>query len=205
MKPLLILAFMLIAALSPLSSARASTAIDDQYNQMVAAAQTMPRNFDFDRARALYAQSSYYKPYETVIKIDLTPLMESAAKGDKQAFAKIEEYCMRNFALIEAHSRAMAVARALKDENRALYHEWAVRGLITALRASGDALSEETAPKPLLISEEYLVARQFGQVLGQRIAQGQHKAYDVLSVKPKDGSAPVDLWFDITHMLMKQE
>jgi hypothetical protein len=181
-------------------------AADDAYDAMVTQAQSMPRDYDFDKLRSLYAQREGYTPYAAPTSVDFEPFFKRAEAGDKTVLADVEQYVREHFALIEAHSHAMIVARKLGDENKAVWHEWAVRGLVTAMRASGDARSQQSAPKPLVVSEEYLVARQFGDVESQRLVDGgDHHAYDVLTVKNPATGETADLWFDVTHMLMTEQ
>ena len=54
--------------------------------------------------------------------------------------------------------------------------------------------------KVVNVGEEYLVARQVGKTLGQKLITEDGKTYDVLTVKPKDGSANREMWFDITDV-----
>ena len=94
---------------------------------------------------------------------------------------------------VEAHLIAVAVYRTMGLPDKAAESTTIARGLMTALRATGDGKSSQTAYKPILVGEEYLLANAAGlHVLGREELRG----HDVLRVTDPKTGAKSDIWFD---------
>jgi len=201
-KQIIFLSFLLLPFL-PLPLQAQENKADAEYRQLVELSQTMPADFDFGKVRSLYVHTSFFSPYGVDPKMDFSPFFKRQDAGDVSVVKDVDAYVAKNFALPEAHSRAMSMYKTIGNAQKSAYHEWAVRGLIKAMWASGDTASPETAMHVVTISEEYLVLRQRGERGGQRVQNVNGRVYDVLTVKPKDGSAPYDMWFDVTQIFSK--
>jgi hypothetical protein len=190
-----------LLACSTVHNAKAASAtdVDRRYAAMVEQSRSMPKDFDFAVARALYTQTSAYHPQSLFPTRDFLLLIDRAQKGDASVAKDAEAYTTVNFAVPEAQTRAMAVDRILHN-NMARYHEWAARGLMAAMLHSGDGRSAATAYKVVVVSEEYLIMHQVMNRTGQRTEKREGHFYDVQSGLSKADGKPVDVWFDVTPL-----
>lgn len=196
------LSFMVLA-LIPFQARAQENQYDAQYAAMVNESRAMPEAFDFQKARDLYTKTSFFSPYGVNAKIDFQEFFKRQDSGDLSVMDEVSSYAEKNFAMPEAHTRAMVLFKKFGKPEKQNYHEWAARGLIKALRDSGDGLTPQTAIDVVNISEEYLIARQHGERGGQRIENVNNRVYDVLTVIKKDTGEKLDLWFDITDIFGK--
>jgi hypothetical protein len=178
-----ILALVPVAAMAQ----KAGSEADIEYAELVEKSYVMPAGFDFSRARELYGKVSFFRPYEALFKEDFAPLFKRVDAGDETVLPEIEKYTRTHFPFVEVHSRAFVAYNKFGKKDMAAYHEWAAKGAAAAMRAQGDARSKETALPVLNISEEYLVARQIGKVISQRLTHENERSYDVLSVQTATG------------------
>lgn len=94
---------------------------------------------------------------------------------------------------IDAHLIAVAVYRMMGLPDKADEATAIARGLMTALRATGDGKGPQTAYRPILLGEEYLLANASGlRVAGREELRG----HDVLRVVDPKTGAKSDIWFD---------
>lgn len=173
---------------------------DAQYAAMVDQSLSMPADFDFAAVRDLYKKTSIFSPYTVNARLAFeafTKRSDAAGAGDVAAYIK------QHFALPEVHTRAMTFYKKIGDTSHEQYHAWASKGLLQALKNSGNAGSPEQAIDIINASEEYLIARQHGKIVGQRIEEINGRTYDVLTIRNEDTRKRSDLWFDITDITGK--
>lgn len=173
---------------------------EQEYAQLIEQAKTMPQDYNFVKLREVYSQLESYRPYNIQPTRDFRDIFKRLEEGDKSAIADMDAYVEKNFAIPEAHSRAMTAYKSEGNEERRAFHEWATRGLMKALYDSGDGKSAKTARKVLIVSEEYLVARQVMEqkTIGQSLANENGRIYDVLTGKNIKTGELMSLWFDVT-------
>lgn len=179
---------------------------DAQYLAMLEKAYTMPENFDFMAMRELFSKTSYFKPYSVSPSQDFKRFFEALEAKDHSLESEMEEYIRNNFVYGQVHSRARSYYLSSGNEEKKDFHEWAAEGFLMAIVNSGKPWSRETAPKVLIVPEEYMVARNFVEnVEEQRLVHHEGKVYDVLIGKSKKDGEDLELWFEITPRFMVKD
>lgn len=175
---------------------------EEEYAQMIQQAQSMPADYDFEKLRENYSRLESYRPYSISPSHNFSELFKRQDEGDKSAIKDIDAYVLKNFALPEAHSRAMIAYEKEGNMQKAAFHEWATKGLIKALKYSGDGKSAQTAYKVLIVSEEYLLARweMDRKTITQTLKNERGRMYDVLSGKNIKTGESMSIWFDVTQI-----
>jgi hypothetical protein len=168
------------------------------YADLLAAAQADPEGADYHTLRLAYARTEDYSPYvqdaETVGN-----LRAALSSGEMDAALEaIHHLLEHNYLDIEAHMAADYVYTMLEQYKPSAYHRAFAKGLIRAIRATGDGRGFDTAFIVLSVSEEYTVLRVMGFVPGnQRLVQHEGHWFDVLSGRQRDTNDPVELYFNI--------
>ncbi len=195
--------FLFVFCLFSIGHTQAETSnYDLEYQQLLEQSYSMPEGFDFEHFRDVYTKKSDYRPYRMHPVFNMRPMLIKLDEGEeaaKEARKEIEEYTRKHAALPETHSRAMSAFKDT-DKNKAKYHEWMLKGLMKALKWSGDAKSPETAIKVIHISEEYLIARWYMErkTIGQSLKNIDGQVYDVLTGKNKETGEEQSMWFNVT-------
>ena len=94
---------------------------------------------------------------------------------------------------IDAHLIAVAVYRTMGLPDKAAEATAIARGLMTALRATGDGKGPQSAYKPILVGEEYLLANAAGLHV---VSREELRGHDVLRATDPKSGAKSDIWFD---------
>lgn len=197
--------FLLVFVATP-AFAEDKAELDAQYIAMLESAYTMPENFDFMAMRELFAKTSFYKPYSVAPSIDFKRFFGEQDRPAAVVAKELDEYVKNNFVYGQVHSRARQFYKTKGNDQKRMFHEWAAEGFLMAIVNSGKPWSRETAPKVLIIPEEYMVARNFIEsVEEQRLIHHEGKAYDVLIGKSKKDGKDLELWFEITPRFLVED
>jgi hypothetical protein len=152
----LMLAAFLLAVPPALAQASAR---DSEYLAMVDKAMTNPAAANWEDLRVIYTETSFYKPFGSLM---LWPTFEEAAKAaakDKMALPAFSDMYRQHYANYNAHALAMKVAAETKtpviDMARA---QAAFEGIADSIIASGDGKSQDKAYRIVTLEEEKLVA-----------------------------------------------
>jgi hypothetical protein len=213
MKNLLILAFfVVICTFAPAMAQEEGAAAeagpniyDEQYYALVDQAFEMPEDFDFLKARELYVQTSFYEPFAIDPYAEFEDFMDRLRAKDSTVVREVSSYLYQHFAIPEAHLYSQSFFRRAHMPKPYKYHQWVENGLLLAYSSTGDALSMERAMKPVVISEQYIVARQHGEVVEKRRERDDEKIYDVLMVQDPEKGTVKTLWFDVTALHAAQK
>ncbi|MBU0799569.1 MAG: DUF4919 domain-containing protein [Alphaproteobacteria bacterium] len=208
MKNLLVLTFIaMICAFTPAlaqegaaSTEAGPNIYDEQYYALVDQAFEMPEDFDFLKARELYVQTSFYEPFAMDPYAAFEDFMDRQRAQDSTVVREVSSYLYQHFAVPEAHLYSQSFFRRAQMPKPFKYHQWVEKGLLLAYGSTGDALSMERAMKPVVISEQYIVARKHGEVVEKRRERDGDKIYDVLLVKDPEAETVKTLWFDVTAL-----
>jgi hypothetical protein len=173
---------------------------DEAYLKMVQESYAMNANFDFEKARDLYTRTSFYEPYLANPRKSFEEYMERMFAGSNVVAKAVQAYMYHNFALPEAHSRAAIFFRKANMPKAAVYHEWAAKGLVKAIRNSGNASSAEKAMKVVIMSEQYLITEGWGDIQDKKIEQVDDRIFDVLSIENTETGERRQAWFDVTPL-----
>jgi hypothetical protein len=123
---------------------------------------------------------------------------ERMLKGDRAVANEATVFVKTHSALPEVHFLAAPLFRRMKMERTARYHEWMAGNLIAQVRKSGDGESAETAYTPLTYTEEALLTRDSGEVIGRRKVEQDGRTYDVVMLEMDQSKRQVEIWFDTT-------
>lgn len=175
-----------------------------KYSDLLERLQAADMTIDFSELRQSYIQSDEYKPYRDDILENQTKMQKALKKGDfAKARTAAESILNKDYLNLEAHLICQICSDSLGDVGRAQFHGWVLDGLLDAILASGDGLTQATAYHVLTVSEEYAVL----DVLGLRSEQQslEHgddgSSYDVFRAKDKSSGEKREIFFDITPMM----
>ncbi len=175
-----------------------------KYSDLLERLQAADMTINFSELRQSYVQSDEYKPYRDDILENQTKMQKALKKGNfAEARTAAESILKKEYLNLEAHLICRVSSDSLGETGRAEFHAWVLDGLIDAILASGDGLTQATAYHVLTVSEEYVVL----DVLGLRSEQQslQHAddgtSYDVFNVKDKNSGEKREIYFDITPMM----
>lgn len=173
---------------------------DEAYLKMVEESYAMNTNFDFEKARDLYTRTSFYEPYLANPRKSFEEYMERMFAGSNVVAKAVQAYMYHNFALPEAHSRAAIFFRKANMPKAAVYHEWAAKGLVKAIRSSGNASSAEKAMKVVIMSEQYLITEGWGNIEDKKTEQVGDRIFDILAIENTETGERRQAWFDVTPL-----
>ena len=192
----------------PAAAAPAMAAEEAEYAALVKHSYRMLTGFDFGRLRSLYASFPIYNPEGMNTAAIFDTFTERMLKGDRTVANDATIFAKTHAALPEVHYLAAPLFRRMKMERTARYHEWMAGSLLGQLRKSGDGESAATAYTPLTYTEEALLTRDSGDVVGRRKVEQDGRTYDVLMLEMDQSKRQVEIWFDttlITQATKRQE
>jgi len=173
---------------------------DEAYLKMVQESYAMNADFDFEKARDLYTRTSFYEPVLANPRKSFEEYLGRLHAKSNVVAKEVQAYMYHNFALPEAHSRAAIFFRKAGMAKAVVYHDWAAKGLVKAIRSSGNATSAEKAMKVVIISEQYLVTESWGAIADKETKQVGDRVYDILSIENEETGEQRKAWFDVTAL-----
>lgn len=171
---------------------------DEAYLKMVQESYAMNADFDFEKARDLYTRTTFYEPILANPRKSFEEFMGRLQAGSNVVAKEVQGYMYHNFALPEAHSRAAIFFRKAGMAKAATYHEWAAKGLVKAIRSSGNASAADKAMKVVIISEQYLITETWGPITDKETKQEGDHVYDILTIENTETGETRQAWFDVT-------
>jgi hypothetical protein len=145
-----------------------------------------------------FTKTPAYQPYGVYAEdkeIDAAIAAENWTRALELVIVLLE----KNYVRIRSHINAFIVYDKKGEPERARYHRAFVDGLFRSIVTSGDGRSPETALVVINTEEEYAVIGLSGlQPGGQALRHEGGKSFDVMTVTPRRGDQPVQLYFDIT-------
>jgi hypothetical protein len=146
------------------SIAHSQTSVQAKYDDLVRRAQSGDRSVDLAELRQAAGKAGIESDVDARSR-----LMKAAGQKDFKGMATAADVVIKsNFADLDAQYFAKIAAKELGKQADEDFHHWAEIGLLTALRASGDGRSPETAMKVISVSEEYFILRIMGQMPKQQ-------------------------------------
>lgn len=175
-----------------------------KYSDLLERLQAADMTIDFSELRQSYVQSDEYKPYRDDILENQTKMQKALKKRNfAGARTAAESILNKDYLNLEAHLICQISSDSLGDVGRAQFHGWVLDGLLNAILASGDGLSQATAYHVLTVSEEYAVLDVLGLQSEQQSLQhaDDGTSYDMFKVKDKKNGEKREVYFDITPMM----
>ena len=187
------------AAPQAASEAPVMNAADEaEYAALVKLSYKMMTGFDFGRLRSLYSSFPIYAPHEMNATAVFEKFTERALAGDRTVANEATIFTKTHAALPEVHFLAAPLFRRMKMERTARYHEWMAGNLIAQMRKSGDGESMKTAYVPLTYTEEALLTRDSGEIVGRRKVEQDGLTYDAVMLEMDQSKRQVEIWFNTT-------
>ncbi|WP_119068523.1 DUF4919 domain-containing protein [Aggregatilinea lenta] len=158
------------------------------FHDLLADAQQHPDGADYHSLRMAYARSPEYAPYTHDLE-GVERLRDALQSGDLEAaLLAVGRLLAFNYLDIEAHMAADYVYTMQGDTERSAYHRTFARGLIDAIKDTGDGRSPATAYIVLNIPEEYTFMRLTGFTHGkQSIVVHEGEEFDAFDVEDPEG------------------
>ena len=169
-----------------------------EYAGLVKLSYKMMTGFDFGRLRSLYSSFPIYAPHEMNATAVFEKFTERALAGDRAVANEATVFAKTHAALPEVHFLAAPLFRRMKMERTARYHEWMAGSLMGQMRKSGDGESIQTAYVPLTYTEEALLTRDSGKIIGRRKVEQDGLTYDAVMLEMDQSKRQVEIWFNTT-------
>lgn len=155
----------------------------------------------FDALRFAYAKSAQYTPYSRS-ELNQTSALNRAYTKQQWASCIIRgnQVLATNYTSLGAHFLLYRCYDEAGNANRAEFHLHVTKGLIGAIRNTGDGVSFDSA----FVTFTTLEVRSFVQLQGYKIestktVQQDGNAFDVLQLSGLDESEPVTMYFNISE------
>jgi len=197
--------FLLIAALAlcvPVTNGSTAEVQDDaesDYAVLLARAKLDPAHADFGKLRMAFAKTPAYLPYDRYTAEDKEINAAIDAGNWTRALQIVNSLLEKNYVRIRSHLSALMIYDKQGDAERARFHHAFVNGLFRSIMSSGDGRSAASAFVVINTEEEYDVIGLSGLQPGsQALRHEGGKSFDVMTVTPRKGGEPIQLFFDIT-------
>ena len=158
-------------------------------------------NVDFTKLRWTYAQTTSYDPYN-VDENDLIGSMYDAFDNNdyEQTIELANQILGNNYLLPDPHYVLLQVYEKLGDQQKADFHNYFLRGLISSISESGDGSSMESAFIIIQFEEEYFLLNILGiQNSTSTFKQDDNEiSYDVFEGIDKDTNQNATVYFNIS-------
>ena len=173
--------------------------VENDYGLLLARAKLDPARADFRQLRMAFTKTPAYLPYDRYTAEDKEINAAVEAGNWTRALEIVNRLLEKNYVRIRSHLSALMIYDKQGDPERARFHHAFVNGLFRSIMSSGDGRSVESAFVVINTEEEYDVIGLSGlQPGGQALRHEGGKSYDVMTVTPRKGGEPIQLFFDIT-------
>jgi hypothetical protein len=168
------------------------------YLTLADAAQTDPENTDFIALREAYCQSDFYRPTSHYSSGKLMGNTNSLG-----SFEEVAQFCENILQLnpmdLEVRILLEYAYEKLERHEDALRTRAFVKGMLNAIRTSGDGRTMATAWRVIAVAEEYTILSVMGLRSSQQaLLTDNGRYYDCLTCARQGGEEMFDLYFDIT-------
>jgi hypothetical protein len=184
----------------PADADQAAKALDQKFEEMLAAAQKDPKKADWKALRRAFAETTHYQPYNGTWRQDLAKVAKNLNDGKlKEAEAALTKLLERErFMRIDAHALALALYEKLEDSEKARLHKEFLEGFSAAVFVPGQGTSFEKPIEVLFIDEEYAFLAAMGaKIKQQALSERDGHRFDVLTTAAKPGEPERQLYFNI--------
>lgn len=153
--------------------------------------------------RRSYVRTAHYAPYGGAIDTALRALTQQAnSRNFKACLDEVRNIEPRAFPTLELHHFGWMCAHELGEVEEALRHERMARAIFADIVADGDGTSTDEAWQTISTNELYLVlAIQGLQPKGQALVQSDGRAFDLMTVQPKEGGPEEVRYFDVSFQM----
>lgn len=203
MKNLLLAVLLSFALILPAHAAREYK--DQEYLNFVAKAGA-PETIDWNALRALYVETSFYDPYGGAQAIWYSLQRAGQAVIDSPTTDNVKAYkelLNKHFAHYRAHLQAIDLATKTGTPyvNRS-FHEAAFKGILRAIRATGDGRTPETSFHVIDPAEEHMILKAYHYRLnGQDFRQKDGHFWDVLKYTNPQTNTDGEMYFNVDTIL----
>ena len=153
---------------------------------------------DFTALRYAYADNPPKDAKKVEPEASKTMFSAYRSKDYGKAIEYAEKILNGSYVDINAHLVAAAAYKEKKNAEKERFHRYVAEGLIKSILNSGNGKSRETAFVVISTSEEYVILRVLGLMIGSQSlesADGHH--YDRLDANDPNTNKTVTLYFNI--------
>ena len=158
---------------------------------------------DIEEIRRVYVNTEYYDPYS----VDADDLEKNMFEGIRnEDWVKCLENATKildsNYISLDAHYGAMTCADGSGDNTKSEFHRKVLRGLLDAIRKTGDGKSEDSAFLCTSTGEVWSFIGMHGyRVAGKSLEMTEGRTFDVMKVVDPDTDKEFEWYFDVTAQL----
>ncbi|MFC1799409.1 DUF4919 domain-containing protein [Candidatus Eisenbacteria bacterium] len=173
------------------------------YDQILKRLESGNLAVNFARLRASFTETENYDPDDRELDRLAFSVNEAMYEDDwRGALRAAGRFLQKCMACPAVHAMAADAHHFLGQDEQCKFHAAVAGGLYTAMQASGDGSSEESALKVLYIFEEYqFLGMQGLRVGGQALREIEGRAFDVMSVSASDEPEEREFYFDVTWLV----
>lgn len=168
------------------------------YHELLAAAQQEPQNADYHSLRMAYTRSDAYRPYAN--DLPTVEQMRAALQAHNMpvALEAVQTLLDTNYLDIEAHIVADYIFVRMDEPDRSAFHRIFGKGLLDAIRATGDGTRFETAYIVIDIPEEYVLLRVAGlRMKRQSLQKHDGQWFDVIEAEDVRSGQQQRVYFNV--------
>ncbi len=194
-----VVGFVLCSCLAAPAAAAAEQDIENDYGLLLARAKLDPARADFRQLRMAFTKTPAYLPYDRYTAEDKEINAAIDTGNWTRALEIVNSLLEKNYVRIRSHLSALLIYDKQGDTERARFHHAFINGLFRSIMSSGDGRSAASAFVVINTEEEYDVIGLSGLQPGsQALRHEGGKSFDVMTVTPRKGGEPIQLFFDIT-------
>lgn len=158
---------------------------------------------DIEEIRKVYVATEYYNPYG-VDESDIEKSMFEGMKDEdwEKCLENATKILDNNYISLDAHYGAMVCANESGNNTKGEFHRKVLRGLIDAIRKTGDGKSEDSAFFCTSTGEVWSFIGLLGfRASGNTLEVINGRSYDVMKVLGPDIEEEFEWYFDVTAQL----
>lgn len=179
---------------------------DEEYLAFVSKAGA-PETIDWAAVRSLYVETSFYDPYGGAQAVWYNLQRAAQLVVDDPSPGNLANYktlLKKHFAHYRAHLQAVDfVNKTGSTQVNRDYHENALKGILRAIRATGDGRTPETAFQVIDPAEEQMILKTFHyRPTGQDFRQKDGHFWDVLKYNNPQTNTDGEMFFNVDTILM---
>ena len=172
---------------------------DNSYRSLVERIKSGDKTVDFRQMRLAYADSPDYSQGPDTTEKKKSMMEALRAKDFDGAVKNAEAVLAGDNVDMDAHYVDYVAYRELKDQEKADFHQFVLKGLLKSITDSGDGKSPKTAFQVIEVHEEYVLLHFMGIGLpkSQSLLQKDGHAYDEIKFDDPATKQEVVLFFNV--------
>jgi len=172
---------------------------DNNYLFLVGRIKSGDKTVDFRQMRLAYADSPDYSQRPDTTEKKKSMMEALRAKDFDGAVKNAEAVLGGDYVDMDAHFAEYIAFRELKDQEKADFHQFVLKGLLKSITDSGDGKSPQTAFQVIEVHEEYVLLHFMGIGLpkSQTLLHKDGHSYDEIKFDDPATKREVVLFFNV--------